>query len=185
MRSRAGSDYGMSIVELLTVLAITSIISGIVFGGFSNYRATVQGDADMRLVEWQLKLARETAINDRRAIEVHFTNPNLITLVRDNIPAGTTTISSVYLEHSTKFLQFAGQPDSPDGFGNAGPISFNGAVTIMFTADGMLTDQLGNPTNGSVFLGEVGHPMSARVLTVFGATARIRSYRWNGTAWRP
>jgi prepilin-type N-terminal cleavage/methylation domain-containing protein len=185
MPGRARSDDGMSLIELIVVLAITSIISGIVFGGFSNYRATVQGDADMRLVEWQLKLARETAINQRRAIEVHFTNPNLITLVRDNIPNGTTTISTVYLEHSTKFMQFAGEPDSPDGFGNAAPVSFSGALTVMFTADGMLTDQLGNPTNGSVFLGEVGHPMSARVLTVFGAAARIRSYRWNGTAWRP
>lgn len=185
MRLSAGSDYGMSLVELITVLAITTIISGIVFGGFSNYRATTQGDADMRLVEWQLKLGRETAINQRRAIEVHFTNPNLITLVRDEIPNGQTTISTVYLEHNTKFMQFAGEPDSPDAFGNAAPVSFSGAVTVMFTADGMLTDQLGNPTNGSVFLGQGAQPLSARVLTVFGATARIRSYRWNGTAWRP
>jgi prepilin-type N-terminal cleavage/methylation domain-containing protein len=185
MRVRAGSDRGFSLIEMMTVLAITSVISGMVIGAFSLYSQTVQGDADMRVVEWQLKLARETAINQRRAIQIQFTNPNLITLVRQDLPAGTTTISSAYLQHNTQFMQFVGQPDTPDAFGNTAPIAFGPAPVVLFTADGMLTDTAGNPVNGTIFLGEPGKPMTARALTIFGATARIRTYRWNGGAWRP
>ncbi len=53
----------------------------------------------------------------------------------------------------------------------------------MFTADGTLTDQSGNSVNGTVFLGQAGTPMTARALTVFGPTATLRSYRWNGSSW--
>lgn len=185
MRTFIASDRGFSLLEMMTVLAITSVIAGMVIGAFSVYSETVQGDADMRIVEWQLKLARETAINQRRAIQVQFTNPNQITLVRQNFPAGTTAISSAFLEHNTRFLQFAGQPDTPDAFGNSAAIAFGPAAVVMFTADGMLTDAAGNPVNGTVFLGEPGKPMTSRALTIFGATARIRTYRWNGSAWRP
>jgi prepilin-type N-terminal cleavage/methylation domain-containing protein len=180
------SERGFTVVELLTVVAIVSIISAIVIGGFSAYAATVQGDSDMRTVEWQLKLARETAINQRRSVEVQFTAPNHIVLVRHNLPAGTTVVSTIYLEHGAAFMFFGNQPDTPDRFGRATePVAFGAAQQILFTADGMLTDELGNPLNGTVFLGEAGRPMSARALTVFGPTARIRSYRWNGAAWRP
>jgi hypothetical protein len=88
------------------------------------------------------------------------------------------------LEHNTRFMLFDGQPDTPDGFGRPGAVSFSGAATVMFTADGMLTDAAGNPVNGSIFLGQAGRPLTARAITVFGPTATIRTYRWNGTQWR-
>ncbi len=182
---RNQTDRGFSVFELLIIMAIMSIMMGIVVAGFRVYSATIQGDAEMRIVEWQLKLARETAINQRRTIEVQFTPPNLITLVRNDLPAGTTVLSTIVLEHNTAFRQFPGEPDTPDTFGNSSPVTFGGAASVMFTADGMFTDQAGNPVNGSIFLEQIGQPMSARALTVFGPTARIRTYRWNGTGWRP
>jgi prepilin-type N-terminal cleavage/methylation domain-containing protein len=180
------SDAGFSLLELIFVLAITSLLCGIMFGSFQSLSATIQGDADMRVVEWQLKLARETAINQRRSIEVQFTAPNFIKLVRNNLPNGTTVISTIYLEHNARFVQFTGQGDTPDLFGNASSIDFGAATTkVMFTADGMLVDQSGNPINGTIFIGQLGRPATSRALTVFGPTARIRAYRWNGTHWRP
>jgi len=169
----------------MLVLALSAGILGIMFGPFQSLQATYQGDSDMRVVEWQLKLARETAINQRRSIEIKFTNPNLITVTRDNLPNGTTVISTIYLEHNAQFMQFPGQVDTPDKFGNTTAICFGGATAIMFTADGMFVDQNGNPVNGTIFIGQPGRPFTSRALTVFGSTARIRSYRWNGTGWRP
>jgi prepilin-type N-terminal cleavage/methylation domain-containing protein len=179
-------DAGFTAAELLVVLALSGSVLAIAFGFFQSARATFQGDSDMRVVEWQLKLARETAINQRRAVEIRFTSPNLITVVRRNIGAGpaTTVISTIYLEHNMHFMQFPGIPDTPDAFGATAPIAFGGAATIMFTADGMFTDGGGNPINGTVFIGQPGKAATARALTVFGPTARIRGFRWNGTQWR-
>jgi prepilin-type N-terminal cleavage/methylation domain-containing protein len=177
-------DTGFTAAELLIVLALSGSVLAIAFGFFQSARATFQGDSDMRVVEWQLKLARETAINQRRSVEIRFTSPNLITVVRRNLPAGTTVISTIYLEHNMKFMQFPGIPDTPDAFGATTPIAFGGAATVMFTADGMFTDGGGNPINGTVFIGQPGKAATARALTVFGPTARIRGFRWNGTQWR-
>jgi prepilin-type N-terminal cleavage/methylation domain-containing protein len=185
MVSRDSNQNGFSVVELLVVLAIGSVVLAITFGAFQSLNDTMQGDADMRIVEWQLKLARETAINQRRAVEVRFVSPNVITLVRDNLPAGTTVLSTTYLQHNAKFMLFTGQPDTPDSFGRAAAVYFGAAAKVMFTADGMFTDAAGNPVNGSVFIGQITRPGTSRALTVFGPTARIRAYRWNGTAWRP
>ena len=175
---------GFALPEILIVLALMAVVMGIGIGCFSNEMATVQGDADMNIVYWQLKLAREIAINQRRSVEVVFTPPNFISLVRHNIPNGTTVVSTAVLEHRSSFMLFAGMPDTPDAFGNATAVYFNNAQQVMFTADGLFTDAAGNPVNGSVFIGEVNKPLSARAVTVFAPTAGIRTYRWTGSSWR-
>lgn len=182
--SRFADAEGFTLIEMFAVLVVVSVISAIGFGSFGALKDIVQGDADMRLVEWQLKLARETAINQRRSVRVQFTNPNVISVIRNNIPNGTTTLSTIYFEHDAQYLQFNGMPDTPDGFGAAGPVDFGQAATVMFTADGMFTDANGTPVNGTVFIGQPGRPRTARAVTVFGATARIRAFRWDGTGWR-
>jgi prepilin-type N-terminal cleavage/methylation domain-containing protein len=175
---------GFSILELLMVLALTSITLSFIIGGFRQAQAIVQGDASLRIVQWQFKLARETAINQRRSVEIRFTPPNFLSVVRRNIPGGETLISTAVLEHNTQFLRFSGQPDTPDGFGGGAAINFGAAASYMFTADGMFTDQAGNPLNGTVFIGQPNKAQTARALTVFGPTARVRGYRWNGSQWK-
>ena len=184
--TRQDRQAGFSLIEILAVLALGSLLMAVFVGFFPKAAAMVQGDADLRIVNWQLKQAREIAINQRRAVVLQFTAPNRLTIIRQDLnpPGSQTVLNTSYLEHNTQFLLFAGQPDTPDGFGNVTAISFSGAATVMFTADGQLTDNAGNPVNGSVFLGQPGKPFSARALTIFGPTATIRLYRWNGTAWR-
>jgi len=157
---------------------------GIGIGSFSNEIATVQGDADMNIVYWQLKLAREIAINQHREVEVRFADPNTITLVRHNVPRGTTVLSTAVLQHRATFRLFQGIPDTPDGFGNVTAVNFGNAQSVMFTADGLFTDQAGNLVNGSIFIGQPDKPLSARAVTVFAPTAGIRTYRWNGSVWK-
>lgn len=175
---------GFALTEILVVLALMAVIMGIGIGSFANEMATAQGDADMNIVYWELKLARETAINQRRSVQVVFTQPNFISIVRQNIPNGTTVISTAVLEHHATFMLFPGMPDTPDRFGDQTAIDFGNAQQVMFTADGLLTDQNGNLVNGSIFIGEVNKPMSARAITVFAPTAGIRTYRWTGSSWR-
>jgi len=171
-------------VEIMATLGFVMVILAIAVGFYPPAIATIQGDADMRVLNWQLKLARELAINQRRTVQLNFVAPNQIQVFRNEIPAGQTLVSQAVLEHNTQYWLFAGQPDTPDGFGRPTAISFSGAATVMFTSDGMLTDAAGNPVNGSIFLGQPGRPLTSRALTVFGPTATIRTYRWNGTQWR-
>ena len=171
-------------VEIMATLGFVMVILAIAVGFYPPAIATIQGDADMRVQNWQLKQARELAINQRRTVQLNFVAPNQIQVFRNEIPAGQTLVSQAVLEHNTQYWLFAGQPDTPDGFGRPTAISFSGAATVMFTADGMLTDAAGNPVNGSIFLGQPGRPLTSRALTVFGPTATIRTYRWNGTQWR-
>lgn len=169
----------------MATLGLVMVVLAIAIGFYPPAVATIQGDADMRILHWQLKLARETAINQRRRVRLNFVMPNQVQVIRQDIPAGTTLISSAVLEHNTRFMLFAGQPDTPDGFGRPSAVAFSGGVPVVeFTADGMLTDILGNPVNGSIFLGQAGRPLTSRAITVFGPTATIRTYRWNGTQWR-
>jgi prepilin-type N-terminal cleavage/methylation domain-containing protein len=182
--SLSPSDAGFTLIELLAVMFLAVTILSIGLGGFTTALDTVRGDASMNKVLWQLKLAREAAINQRRAVEIRFTPPNFMTVVRRDIPAGETVISTAVLEHSTNFLRFAGQPDTPDGFGAADAIDFGIATAFQFNAEGQFVDQAGNLLNGSIFIGRSAAPNTARALTIFGPTSSIRTYRWNGTAWR-
>jgi prepilin-type N-terminal cleavage/methylation domain-containing protein len=182
--SRETRDAGFSLIELIATVALAAIVLGISAGFYPQAVQVVRGDADLRIVYWELKGARDTAITQRRTVEVQFTAPNIITVVRRNMPAGTTVLSTAVLEHNMRFLLFAGQPDTPDAFGRAAAVDFGGANPILFTPDGMLTDNLGNAINGTVFLGQPGRPITSRALTVFGPTSTIRTYRWNGGQWR-
>jgi type II secretory pathway pseudopilin PulG len=188
--SRPPGDAGFTTLELLAVLVIGIAVAAISLGGFTNALDTVRGDASMNKVQWQLKLARETAINQRRAVELRFTPPNFLSVVRRNIPwdAGDPStesiISTAVLEHGTNFFAFTGVPDTPDGFGRTQPVDFGDADAVMFNADGQLVDETGAIINGTIFIGRPGAPLTARALTVFGPTSTIRTYRWNGSAWR-
>lgn len=177
-------DQGFTFVEVLLVLALAGTVVAIGVGFFGQASTNVQGDANLRTLYWQLKLARETAINERRAVELQLVPPQTIRLVRREWPSGTTLLFTAVLENNTRFLLFDGQPDTPDGFGRPGPIAFGTPGAVMFTADGMFTDAAGNPVNGSIFLGQPGKTMTSRALTIFGPTATLRTYRWNGSEWR-
>jgi prepilin-type N-terminal cleavage/methylation domain-containing protein len=182
--SHVARDAGFTIIEVMVVMAISVTMLTLSLGGFSSALDTVRGDASMNKVLWQLKLARETAINQRRSVEVRFTPPNFMAVVRRNIPNGETVVSTAVLEHSTSFVVFPAFPDTPDGFGNAAAIDFGGAAAVMFNAEGQLVDETGALTNGTIFIGRIGAPLTARALTVFGPTSSIRTFRWNGSQWR-
>jgi Tfp pilus assembly protein FimT len=176
-------DAGFTLVETLLV---ASMALGLATASVAWSRAAADGieaDANLRIVLGQLTVARETAINQRRSVEVRFTPPNIVQVIRHDLPAGTTVISTAVLAHALQFQRFPTVPDTPDSFGGTTALSFGAATQVMFSADGMFTDGTGTPVNGSIFIGRFGQTDTARALTVFGATARVRTYRWSGSTW--
>jgi Tfp pilus assembly protein FimT len=161
----------MSIVAMFAVLNIEAIIPGI------------EANTALDLTIAQLRKARELAIAQRRNVEVKFLEGNQIQLVREDVPAGTTVLSTVTLEYNMEFLLFPGVPDTPDVFGNSKAVDFGSSTTHIFLSDGTLVDASGNPLHGSIFLGQEERPETARAVTILGATGRVRGYRWTGTSW--
>ena len=88
----------------------------------------------------------------------------------------------MYLE-SEQFIQFAGLGDTPDHFGAAGPIAFGATPAYMFTSEGTFIDSSGDVLNGTVFLGAPGNKLTARAITIFGPTALLHVWKYNGSAW--
>lgn len=183
-RILARRDAGFSLVEVILTMALALGVLSIGLGGFSHLLDSVRGDASLNVVLWQFKLARETAINQRRFVEVRFTPPNMMSVVRRDLPSGETVISTAVLEHLTEFRLFPTVPDTPDSFGNTSALAFGAATAMMFDASGQFVDQSGNLLNGTVFIGKANAPETARALTVFGPTSTLRTYRWNGANWR-
>jgi type II secretory pathway pseudopilin PulG len=195
------AEQGFSLIEMLFVVALAfTIMSFAVMntvGSSSNARANSAMDA----VTSQLRQAREMAIAKRRNVQVQFTAPNQIQLTVLTLPgeAVPPVIAPTTLPGGLTFAVLVGT-DTPMNFGNSTAISLQqpgggGAWTVMFTTSGAFcgTAQAAatlyqatnnNPVNASLFLGVVGKPTTARAVTVFGATGRVRSYYWTGVSWQ-
>jgi type II secretory pathway pseudopilin PulG len=174
-------------IETLIVIAVVLIVSAITIFKLQPMIQQVRANAAMDQVMGQLRMGREAAISERRNILVSFSGNNTIQLTRVNVPAGQSVLSTLAVEPSVVFMTFPGVPDTPDGFGNAAPVYFEGInggpVGMQFQSDGTFVDGAGNLVNGTVFLGIAGVPSSARAVTVLGATGRVRSYKSTPDGW--
>jgi len=188
-RSRA-SAAGYSVLELLFVVGIMTILSGMAVVQIGVSRPAALGDGAMRVLLSQMNAARELAITQRRNMRLTFTNANQVQIIREEVPGPTlTTIRSVLFESGIQFVLITGLPDTPDAFGNSGPVVFASATgtppEVKFTPEGVFVNQDGVTLNGSVFVALPAQALSARSVTIFGSTGRIRAYRWDGRAWKP
>jgi prepilin-type N-terminal cleavage/methylation domain-containing protein len=193
------AQAGFSLVELMVVVAVAGVLTSMAVFQIGVSRPGYIGDGAMRVVLSQITQAREMAITQRRNMRVDFTLGNKVTITRENIPAVaplTTVIQSVFLEGGMEFSLVTGPPalpDSPDAFGNATATTFSLAGTpateVKFTTEGTMVNQDGLTLNGSVFVALPNamkdRKMSARVVTVFGSTGRIRGFKWDGVRWKP
>jgi prepilin-type N-terminal cleavage/methylation domain-containing protein len=183
-------EAGFSLVELSVVVALMGILVGMVVVQMGVSRPAAIGDGAMRAVLSQMNAARELAITQRRNMRLTFTAGNLVQVIREEVPGPTlTTVSSTLFEGGMQFLTVSGLPDTPDAFGASSAVTFPTAtgtpIEIKFAPDGTFVNQDGVTLNGSVFVALPSQALSARAMTIFGSTGRIRGYRWDGRNWKP
>jgi prepilin-type N-terminal cleavage/methylation domain-containing protein len=184
---RLNNERGVSLTEMMLTLAVAAIVTGMAAALMADSRRASQGDGAMRLVMAELNAARETAMTQRRSVEVQFLGGMWIKSIRHEVNNSTTVIHTVALEGNMQFSLVPNIPDTPDGFGNASPVAFGAALSIQFNGDGALVDSGGTPVNGTVFLSFQQKALTYRAVTVLGSTGRVRGYKWisnqNGHGW--
>jgi prepilin-type N-terminal cleavage/methylation domain-containing protein len=190
-RQRWGSEAGFSLSEMLVVTGIMSVLTATAVFQIGQSRPAALGDGAMRVVLSQMNAARERAITERRQMRLTFTN-NTVTVIREEIPGPTlTTLSAIPFEGGVQFLVIAGVGDipAPDNIGFSTALVFPTATgtppEVKFSSEGTFINQDGLPLNGTIFVALPNQKASARGVSIFGATGRIRAYRFNGRDWKP
>jgi prepilin-type N-terminal cleavage/methylation domain-containing protein len=194
--ARRGGDQarGFSMIEMLVVVAIGMVIAGIAIIQARPALLQIRANTAKDLVQATLRRGRELSISDRRSVKVEFlVNPagnpagSYVRLTRLGGGFGPDTVVAMTpIPGSVIYTTFAGEPDTPDGFGNAGPIYFGGvnngpAAGMVYQSDGTFAAATGIPINGTVFMGLPGQPTTARAITILGTTGRVRAYHISGT----
>jgi Tfp pilus assembly protein FimT len=178
--------HGFTTVELLISMAIMGIMVGATLLQMSPVIQQWRANRAMELVVSQLRWARQSSIAERRNIQVQFIGSDEIKLTRQDVPAGQTVVSDLFLGGGVQFMlvRDAGYAGC---VGDTAPIYFNaiagGPPVMQFQSDGTLVDGNGNPINGTVFLGISNYQSTARAVTVLGATGRACAFRGTGQGW--
>ena len=185
MSSRRLGDRGASLIELMMMLAVVGTVAAIAALVSPAQLRLARADSGLAQVVEVVRSARDLAISSRRNVRIRFLGRNGMQTARVEVPGpGETIVRTVELEGRTEFRLVPGVPDTPDQFGNPSAIAFGPTPQRMFTSEGTLVDSNGDVLNGTIFLADPADPISARAITVFGATGAIRTWRWTGAAWQ-
>lgn len=183
-----GNQKGFSLLEVLFVVGILGTVAAMAMMVSPAYSQHARAEAGISQVLDVMRSARETAISQRRNVELLFIGLNALQIRRIDIGAngvqsGTTILRTVELENGVQFRLEPGVPDTPDLFGKASATDFDLTGPWMFTSEGTFVGGSGDVTNGTVFLSIPNQANSARAITVMGVTALIRPWHWNGREW--
>jgi hypothetical protein len=166
---------GFSIIELAMVLGLSFVLAGVAVLGFQEAQSVLSANSGEQIVNSKLRLARETAIAQRKNITVSFVEPNAVQVQGNNL----IDVETASFPKGLRYGAPSGAPANPDNL--AGVVDLRGRA-IVFFGDGSARDPgTGNPINGVVFLYDSSNPdaSAASAVTLAGSTGRVRTYRYN------
>jgi prepilin-type N-terminal cleavage/methylation domain-containing protein len=182
---------GFSLIEMMIVVTVILIACAV---GFMTLQPSIRQARVANAYNFALgalRQAREDAVANRRVYMVTFssaTAPNTITITQSDTGVVKSTYqlpTDVTFNVQTGFpVSPTAAPTTPDGFGVGTPaIDLDQGVvggvktTVYFYPDGSAQDSLNNINNGVIYLARPADLYSARAITVWGATGRIRGWR--------
>ena len=186
---------GFSLLEMMAVIAIGFILAALTITTFIPLTNQQHITEAYNSTLTTMRRARDQATADMRIYVVTFTTPGTITVTQTTsstcqIPAVGTVLMTTVLPSDVSFMVEPGVPTSnttapttPDAIGSAAlAIDFDepsipGSTSICFNPDGTATDVLGNINNGVIYMGRTGDVYSARAITLWGTTGRLRGWR--------
>src|SRR5215469_12200624 len=190
---------GVSLLEAIAGIAIAMIATAISFISLQPMLKQQHVTTAYNETLTAMRRARDQAAADMRVYVVSFAAPGTITVTQNNTTGPvllTTVIPTDVTFHVESGLPTSNTtaPTTPDAFGTAAyAIDFDqgvgpgGSTTIYFQPDGTALDINGNINNGVLYMGRPGEIYSSRAITLWGATGRLRGWRYYQTptaGWR-
>jgi len=183
------SEAGFTLLEIMVTVGLISVLALMAMMAAPNFSNTAKADSGTEQVLDLFRSAREVAVSQRRNVEVRFIGTTGLQTVRRDIGSGgvqtgTTTLRTIELENKMQFrIDPAITVDTPDAFGKTSATAFGSTGSRMFTSEGTFVDANGDVLNGTLFISNPTIVNSQRAVTVMGATALIRAWKWDGKKW--
>src|SRR6267378_8549998 len=122
------SQRGFSLLEILTAVAIISIVLAMGMLNYSTILPNFKANSAMDQLLYQLRSARERAIAHRREVQVQFGGTNQLTITELWLVGTAPPPTTVTFEGGAQYMVFPSVPDipAPFNFGNSASIYFGG-----------------------------------------------------------
>lgn len=192
VKRAGGSQDGITLTELMVVMAVIAILVMVTAPGISDYRNTLDANEAVNMITADLQLARTQAIFRNREFRVEFRQPESNQYQVKSRPAGDATAWDALIANKTETLPSRVIFADPSAVGVAtGPDSFavvSDGVTfinnsVVFKATGAASE------TGAVYLipeKDVENNKADRLKAVtvqFETTSKIKSYKYKNDAW--
>lgn len=200
---------GFSLIELLVVLGIIAIITGISIPYLYNYRKLYRSEDQALKVMDLMREASQLGLNRRRTIRLEIDLTDNAVLIIDENGANPDTLIKLIPLDSTSEVRIDAQPSgvtppSPPDYAAAVFATdaighFSGSVNITghnvfaarFKSDGSVVNAANTPISATIFSWA---PKTAgdsvprakqevRAITMFGGSGAVRYWRHNGTTF--
>jgi type II secretory pathway pseudopilin PulG len=174
----------MSLIEMIVVAALIVTGSAVAIPVTMQMVRNARGDSALVMTKTFLETQRNRAVAERRNMRLTISGNTIVVQRVEQPTLALTTVDSLTLEAGETFSRASGVPIVP-GFPGSAAVNFPGAtMPVMFTSDGSLIDQSGDPRNGSIYMGRVGQPDTQRAVTIWSVTGAIRAHKWRGASWQ-
>ena len=195
MRRIRKQENGFSLLEAVVVIGIMMVMMGFAIFKSTSMMPNYKADSALDVVVSTLRQARQTAITQRRDVEVWidqtFSGTDQVQHINYQVVAISgdqpQPLVSVGLPRGSQMVLEPGVPDTPMGFGNNSAVYIGnvggGPPVMKFRSTGAYTDPVYSPLNGTIFIGVPSQAFTARAVTIMGGTGRVRPYTWTGTTW--
>jgi type II secretory pathway pseudopilin PulG len=195
MRRTNNQEGGFSLLEVVVVMAIMMVVLSFAVFASNNVLPSYKADSALNVVLGTLRQAKQTAIAQRRDVQVwidqNFSGPDQVQHINYQVAPISgdqpQSMVSIPLPQGTQMVLEPGVPDTPMGFGNDAAVFIGnvegGPGIMMFRSTGAFTDGNYALLNGTIYLGVPGQASTARAVSIMGGVANVQRYAWDGTQW--
>lgn len=198
------SNSGISMVEILAVVAVATIVTAIALPQVISSRRMIRSASLPREIASQLRYARQQAMSQRQAFTFQYDDATKQITIIDHQATGAALLSASGYPNTANSITAITTPLGAGGGLPASEISFgvpNGInvtslgdtstptalssnkLTVTFQPDGTVQDSSGNYANRTLFFYNNKIPnQTACAISVLGSAGRIKIWRYTASA---